>query len=168
MSFDPSCHLWPDKNEKYFPDAELIPLLQIGPNCVSTSLGILTCNRPQKFQGSINSQDPTSWSLALQEYGMKLAYCPNDARKLKFYMPELLELDDLFTLSYYTTLDKNVILGDPNAHGWICSSHIVILHRDKIIDPQTGDTTNARDHACNEYHTKRIFRVIPCLHNRGL
>lgn len=168
MPFDTKCHLWPNNTEHFFQDAELIPLMQTGPHCVSTVLGILTCNRPQVFQGNINTQDPYSWSIALKKYGMKLAYCPADVRKIKFYMQELMELDDLFTLSYYTSNDKNVVLGDPSDHGWICSSHIVVLHRDKIIDPQTGIENNAKDHGCNNFHTKRIFRVVPLDYGRGL
>jgi hypothetical protein len=99
---------------------------------------------------------------------MKLAYCPTDIRKLKYYMRELVELDDLFTLSYYTTNDANILLGNPNADGWLTGSHIVILHRNLILDSGIGEAIEAFDHVCNEYHTKRIFRVVPANHPRGL
>ncbi|CAF5168391.1 unnamed protein product, partial [Rotaria magnacalcarata] len=36
--------------------------------------------QPEDFQGNLNTQDPVSWSAALKPYGMKLAYCPHDAR----------------------------------------------------------------------------------------
>ncbi len=105
---------------------------------------------------------------ALGDYGMRLAYCPADARKLKHYLGELIALDDLFTLSYYTTGNSNDILGEPDEDGWVTGSHVVILHRDKIIDPQTGTAVNALRHGCKDKHTKRIFRVVPAGFPRGL
>lgn len=87
---------------------------------------------------------------------------------MKHYMRELVELDDLFTLSYYTTTDPNAILGEPTNGGWVTGSHIVILHRNKILDPQSGTDTAAFDHECNDYHTKRIVRVVAATHVRGL
>jgi len=141
---------------------------QQGPHCVSTSLAILTGQDPERFQGVVNTQDPVSWSEALHECGMKLAYCPTDARKLKHYMDELLEMADLFTLSYYTSTEPGDILGEPDYKGWITGSHIVILHRNKVLDPATGMVTEALAHRCNDHHTKRIFRVVPLNHARGL
>ncbi|CAF1333805.1 unnamed protein product [Rotaria sordida] len=143
------------------------PTRQTGPHCVSTVLAMLTGKKPEDFQGKMNTQDPCSWSRVLQPYGMKLAYCPMDVRKLKFYMDKLIAFDDLFTLSYYTTLDPKEILADPDNAGWITGSHIVILHRNQIIDPVLGRTTPALEHECNDYHTKRIFRVVPCDYVRG-
>ncbi|NLF17927.1 MAG: hypothetical protein GX595_11820 [Lentisphaerae bacterium] len=131
-------------------------------------LAMLTDARPEDFQGRINTQDPASWSEALHVAGMKLAYCPTDARKLKHYMQELVRLDDLFTLSYYTSLDHDVILGEPNDRGWIVGSHIVILHRGVILDPASGSSEDALGHECGDYHTKRIFRVVPQNHPRGI
>ncbi len=142
--------------------------MQIGPHCVSTSLAILTGVEPERFQGSINTQDPISWSDAIKPWGMKFCYCPTDARKLRFYIPELIELDDLFTVSYYMPLDSDKILKDPDEQGWICGSHIVVLHRDKILDPMSGSVMNAQDHVCNKRHTKRIFRLVPDNYKRGL
>ncbi|UJR29458.1 hypothetical protein I4U23_010670 [Adineta vaga] len=88
-----------EEQEHYFRDPVIQPLLQEGPTCVSNCLAMLTGKRPEDFQGNINTQDPVSWSAALKPYGMKLAYCPHDARKLKFYIEQLIALDDLFALS---------------------------------------------------------------------
>jgi hypothetical protein len=98
---------------------------------------------------------------------MKLAYCPTDVRRLKFYLPELSKLEDLFTLSYYSPTDHS-ILDDPNDDGWVCGSHIVILHGKKIIDPALGNAMHYEDHHCRERFTKRIFRVVPLHCPRGL
>jgi hypothetical protein len=168
MPYDFNSHLWQDKEEKFYSDNQFHPIKQRGPHCVSTVLAMLAGTDPEQFQGVVNTQDPVSWSDSLQKWGMKFAYCPTDVRKLRFYMTELIELNDLFTLSYYTTLDKDVILGEPNEKGWICGSHIVILHRDKILDPATGMTTNAQEHRCNDFHAKRVFRVVPANYQRGL
>lgn len=117
--------------------------------------------------GKLNTQDPVSWSEALKPFGMKLAYVPFDARKLWFYVEELVHLDDLFLLSYYSGMSLE-ILRDPAENGWVCESHVVILHRDQIIDPQLGESRYAFDHWCNSCHTKRLFRLVPLNHPRGL
>lgn len=169
MQFNANSHLWSDTQEYFYRDKTFSAQRQVGPRCVSTSLAILTGGTPELFQnGVINTQDPISWSDKLKEWNMKLAYCPTDARKLKFYLPELLALDDLFTLSYYTTTEASVLLGDPDDKGWICGSHIVVMHRDKILDPANGNCWQANDHHCANYHTKRIFRVVPREYSRGL
>ena len=83
------------------------PFLQSGLTCVSTTLGSLTGNGPEHFlnlqrDGKLNTEDPVSWSEVLKPFEMKLAYLPFDGRKLRFYMDELVALDDLFLLSYYS------------------------------------------------------------------
>lgn len=166
--YDKNATLWRNKNEWFFRDRDIRPIHQRGPHCVSTALAMLTGKTPEEFQGKMNTQDPSSWSEVLQPYGMKLAYCPMDARKLKFYMDELVAMDDLFTISFYTSQDPKDILGDPDSNGWVTGSHVVILHRDKILDPATGTAIPALEHYCNHCHTKRIFRVVPNDYIRGL
>lgn len=168
MSYDAASNLWRRSDESFFRDKSLSVIQQNGPHCVATVLGILTGTSPEKFQGKINTQDPVSWSEALSQWNMKLAYCPTDARKIKHYMEELVALDDLFTLSYYTTKNPQAILGEPDSRGWITGSHIVILHRHKILDSMSGTESEALNHSCNDFFTKRIFRVVPSDHKRGL
>lgn len=167
MPYNYSCSLWPTKGENFFREKQINPIHQKGPHCVSTVLAMLSRETPEYFQSIINTQDPISWSDSLKEFGMKLAYCPTDVRKLRYYMDELIKLDDLFLLCYYSPIG-NEILKDPDENGWVCGSHIVILHRDIIIDPKRGDETPASDHECNNHHTKRIFRVVPNNYERGL
>ena len=168
MAYQMSSPLWPSKGENFFRNFVINPLKQQGPHCVSTVLAMLVNTSPEKFQESINTQDPVSWSNALKKHGLKLAYCPNDIRKLRFYADELLQLNDLFTLSYYTVKNSVEILHDPDASGWICGSHIVILHKGQIIDPASGKRYIMSDHKCLNFHTKRIFRVVPSDFQRGL
>lgn len=168
MPYDAHTTLWLNRQEAFFRSATFTVQRQVGPHCVSTVLAMLTGQTPERFQGRVNTQNPVSWSEALAEYGMKLAYCPTDVRTLKNYLPELIDLDDLFTLSYYTTRDPERILAEPNANGWVTGSHIVLLHRDHILDSASGTVEDARSHRCNDYHTKRIFRVVPVNHPRGL
>jgi hypothetical protein len=168
LPYDNNSHLWPNNIDVFFRDIELTPQLQNGPHCVSTSLAILTNSTPEEFQGIVNTQDPLSWSDKIQEWGMKFAYCPTDTRKLQYYITELVEIDDLFTLSYYTTDEKEKILADPNDNGWITGSHIVVMHRNMIYDSAKGIEMNAIDHPCNDCYTKRIFRVVPAYYKRGL
>jgi hypothetical protein len=168
MPYNNTSSLWPNREEHFFRQREIHPLRQSGPHCVSTVLAMLTGRQPEAFQGRVNTQDPVSWSSALFPDGLRLAYCPTDVRRLRFYLPELLIFDDLFTLSYYSPADGAAILQDPNEDGWVCGSHIVILHRSQILDPATGIRMDARSHPCEQHHTKRIFRLVPAGHARGL
>lgn len=168
MPYNATAPLWPSQNEAFFRTKCFRPVRQQGPHCVSTVLAMLTGEAPESFQGAVNTQDPISWSEALREWGMKLAYCPTDARKLKHNMDELVRLDDLFTVSFYTSPDPRVILGEPDGRGWITGSHIVILHRRTILDPATGAIADALKHECNDRYTKRVFRVVPADSVRGL
>jgi len=168
MPYNAKSNIWPNKDENFFRDRKIKPMKQNGRHCVSTTLAMLTNREPQDFQNhSVNTQDPVDWSNALKKDGMKLAYCPYDVRKLNFYIDELIDLDDLFLLCYYIPIGPE-ILKDPDESGWVCSSHVVIMHRDKIIDPMGGVVQPAKDHKCNQYYTKRIFRVLPIKHPRGL
>lgn len=169
MPFNTRSSLWSDRSERYFEDRSIQPLVQTGPHCVSTVLAMLSCATPEEFQGVINTQDPVSWSGALQKYGLKLAYCPSDFRKVRFYAQELAELNDLFTISYFLPLDAQQISKDPReSDGWVCGSHIVIIHGGDIIDPARGDRVPVSQHSSMERFTKRIFRVVPVDHSRGL
>jgi len=170
MVFNYTTNLWPNTEERFFDKITIKHIRQSGPTCVATVLAMLTNKKPEDFIDKINTQNPVSWSLALSEYGMKLAYCPTDVRKLKFYMDELISLNDLFLLCYYTPNDGSDILKDPDEKGWICGSHVVILHKDKIFDPNANreKITDAKNHPCNNKHTKRIFRVVPADYPRGL
>ncbi len=168
MPYNTSSTLWTNTDEHFFRPRRISPLRQTGPHCVSTVLAMLTASAPEDFQGRVNTQDPVSWSDALKPFDMKLAFCPTDVRRIKFYIDELIKLNDLFTVSYFTPGDSDALLADPNDSGWVCGSHIVIVHRDKIIDPQTGVSVDAHAHVGLMAHTKRIFRVVPATHERGL
>jgi len=168
VSYDVASRLWPREGESFFRDRSFRAISQSGPHCVATVLAILTGEAPERFQGRVNTQDPVSWSEALREWGLKLAYCPTDVRKLKHYIDELLRLDDLFTLSYYSSIDPEEILAEPDSQGWVTGSHIVVLHRRSILDPLSGTVTDALEHPCTGHHTKRVFRVVPHYCARGL
>ena len=167
MSYDNSTTLWPYTEEHFFRDRELKPRGQFGSTCVSTALAVLTGAEPESFQGVVNTQNPVSWSEALRDYGMKLAYCPFDVRKLKHYMEELLQLDDLFLLCYYSPMNPS-LLADPDSTGWVCGSHVVVLHRDQVLDSLLGYQAPANQHDCRHHYTKRLFRVVPVDHPRGV
>ena len=161
MPHDRNAPLWPNDTDSFFRDRRLTPRPQAPKQCVATTLAMLTGSDPEHFVGRINTQDPRTWSAALAEWGVRLAYCPTDARQLLHYRDELLRLDDLFTLSYYTPADPADILKPPAEDGWLCGSHVVLLHRGTILDPQGGYDLPAPDHGCWDHHTKRVFRVVP-------
>ena len=165
MDYNKSCKLWPYGKERYFADKKIKPQRQVGGTCVSTCLGMLTDVEVKEIvtlvgKGKLNTQDPRSWSRWLSHHGMRLAYLPTDCRKLRFYMDELMDTDDLFTLSIYTG-GPDDILKDPDSEDWVSGSHIVLLDGKTIYDPMNGSASLARGHEYGESHTKRIFRVVP-------
>jgi len=172
MISDSNCRLWHNREEHFYRSRVIEPYMQAGLTCVSTALGSLSGMGPEHFlrlqkRRKLDTNDPVSWSEALKPFGMKLAYLPFDARKLRFYMDELMQLNDLFLLSYYSGISLE-ILRDPDNNGFVCESHVVILHRDRIIDPALGESRPAFEHWCNGCHTKRLFRVVPLNYPRGL
>lgn len=160
-----SAKLWYGEEEHFFTDRNITVRKQKGPACVSNVLAMLTGESPETFQGgTVNTQAPQSWSDALRQHGMKLAYCNSGSRRLCHFMEELVAYDDLFTVSYYTGDHLN----EPDETGWVCGSHIVILHRGLIYDSASGTVTPAREHHGNECYTKRVFRVVPHDYARGI
>ena len=168
MPYDFNSRIWPDTPARFFMNMSINPLLQSGPHCVSTCLGMLTGLDPEYFQTRINTQNPSSWSDALRPYRMQLAYCTTDIRKIKHYISELVNYKDLFVLCYYTSLEEKDIMREPDSSGWLTGSHIVILQDSTIFDPARGIGQYAYEHSCNNKYTKRIFRVVPTSHPRRI
>jgi len=168
-AFDYASSLWPTTPvEKFFPDLAIQHCQQTGGSCVATGLSLLTRQPPETVRQHINTQNPVSWSDYLQSHGMKLAYCPTDLRRLRFYRDELLALDDLFAVSTYSA-DSAVQIGtDPDRDGWICGSHFVILHRQTVYDTRDPSPILFEDYPDVSRYVKRLFRVVPASHHRGL
>ena len=167
MRHNLSCKIWESLEERFFPNLSIIPRKQVGSTCVFTTLAQITGKEPEDFENVVNTQDPVSWSKALQKYGMKLTYCPTDLRRVKFYKDEILEIYDLFFLSYYSPIDHS-IMQNPDENGWICGSHIVTVYKDQVYDTKYGQNVHLEEHECLEKYTKRLFRVVPVDHERGL
>lgn len=167
--FDHASGLWSAASqERFFQDLILQHREQIGGTCVSTGLSLLTGEAPTFLREHINTQDPVSWSHYLSLHGMKLAYCPTDLRRLKYYMPEMLAIDDLFAIGIYSSENVLAIGRDPDASGWICGSHFILLHRDTVYDTALEDAVPASSYHRLDSYVKRIFRVLPSNHPRGL
>tara|TARA_A200000159_G_scaffold148572_1_gene156415 strand:+ start:1341 stop:1886 length:546 start_codon:yes stop_codon:yes gene_type:complete len=154
----------------FFNEISLEHIPQIGPSCVPTTLAMIARSTgadvgPDDFKPIINSQSPYSWSRALEPYGLQLAYCNQDLRRLVHYVDELVEHDDLFLVCFYSTDPPS----DPDCNGKLCTAHIVTLHRDKIIDTAKKGAlgvTRATEYPRLSRQTKRIFRVVPFGHPR--
>ncbi|MCC2636586.1 MAG: hypothetical protein K0Q68_305 [Moraxellaceae bacterium] len=169
MDFDVTSTLWAGQDPApFFHGLQIRHRVQKGGTCVSTGLSLLTREAPATIRRRINTQDPVSWSHYLQAHGMRLAYCPTDFRRLQHYVDDLLALDDLFTLSTYSPEMAQRIGAEPDDSGWICSSHFVILHRDVVYDTVYAEPVLLRDYDDLQRYVKRIFRVVPATHDRGL
>ena len=168
---NPSAPLWDatvnnEAQDQFFADINLNHDRQIGPSCVATTLAMIARTTGaevtvEEIKEVTNSQSPHTWSNALKPYGMQLAYCNNDLRRIENYIDELVEHDDLFLLSFYSIDPPS----DPDENGKLCTAHIVTLHKDTIYDTaknsSSGGIIAAQDYARLERQTKRIFRVVP-------
>ncbi|MCF8208872.1 MAG: hypothetical protein K9K38_05645 [Rhodoferax sp.] len=167
--FDTASKLWANQPiAAYYRDITIHHRQQVGGSCVSTCLSLLSGQEPTEVRSHVNTQDPVSWSHYLQGYGMKLAYCPSDLRRLQHYLPDLLAIDDLFTISTYSPPDSSSIGAEPNEDGWICGSHIVLLHRSTVYDTRYAAPIALNTYADKQRYVKRLFRVVPVDHARGL
>ena len=168
-AFDAHSGLWsPPEAPPHFHHLRLTHRVQVGGSCVSTGLSLLTGEEPVALRAQLNTQDPVSWSRYLRRHGMKLAYCPTDLRRLRHYVDELLAHDDLFTLSTYSPGNPLDIGEEPDSSGWICGSHFVLLHRDTVYDTRFAHPVSLRDYCDLDRYVKRLFRVVPAGHARGL
>jgi len=168
---NPNAPLWDatvnnEAQDQFFADINLNHDRQIGPSCVATTLAMIVRTTGaevtvEEIKEVTNSQSPHTWSNALKPYGMQLAYCNNDLRRIENYIDELVEHDDLFLLSFYSIDPPS----DPDENGKLCTAHIVTLHKDTIYDTakdsDSGGIIAAQDYARLERQTKRIFRVVP-------
>ena len=181
MSFywkpDSNAPLWDldelnEYNGPFFNELDIVHIKQKGPSCVPTTLAMLARATgadvgPEYFMSIINSQSPHTWSKSLEPFGMQLAYCNQDLRKLAYYIDELLEYDDLFLVCFYSKTPPS----DPDEKGKLCTAHIVTLHKDVIIDTAKegeGSVGMANNYPRLDRETKRIFRVVPIGHPRCL
>lgn len=168
---NPNAPLWDatvnnEAQDQFFADINLNHDRQIGPSCVATTLAMIVRTTGaevtvEEIKEVTNSQSPHTWSNALKPYGMQLAYCNNDLRRIEHYIDELVEHDDLFLLSFYSIDPPS----DPDENGKLCTAHIVTLHKDTIYDTakdsDSGGIIAAQDYARLKRQTKRIFRVVP-------
>ena len=167
--FDAASTLWDRQTyHPYFQNLSIQHRRQIGGSCVSTGLSLLTNEEPNAIRSHVNTQDPVSWSNYLKGFGMKLAYCPTDLRRLRHYKDQLLDMDDLFAISTYSSTDPEQITQEPNEEGWVCGSHFVVLHRDTVFDTRYDRPILLVDYDDCERFVKRLFRVVPAEHERGL
>ena len=108
---------------------------QVGPSCVATTLSMVAnatgaTTTPEDFKAVTNSQAPHTWVEALKPYGLQLAYCNNDVRRLGYFVDELVAYDDLFFLCFYSEDPPS----DPQSSGKLCTAHIITLHGDTVYD----------------------------------
>jgi len=173
---DSKAPIWDTQNgveNKFFKNLNLKHIQQIGPSCVATTLTMIARSTGADvtvdyFKKRTNSQSPQTWSDALKPFGMQLAYCNVDLRRIGYYIDELISHDDLFLLSFYSTNPPS----DPDENGKLCTAHIVTMYRDQIYDTAKsknfGGLVKAQNYSRLERQTKRIFRVVPIGHPRCL
>jgi len=161
------------QDETFFQDLKLEHLKQIGPSCVATTLCMVARATgadvtPEYFKARTNSQSPYSWSEALKPFGMQLAYCNHDQRRIEYIIEELKGINDLFFVSFYSIDPPS----DPDENGKLCTAHIVTMSGSTIYDtaknPNKGGVSDASDYSRLERQAKRIFRVVPLDHPRCL
>lgn len=165
---NPNAPLWHGESESFFLDMKIEHQKQSGPSCAPTTLAMIARATGadvsvEDMKEVINTQAPHTWSNALKPYGLQLAYCNSDQRELRYFIDELVELDDLFLLSFYSHDLPRI----PDSNGKLCTAHVVTLHRDVIFDTaKKSGVFDAKNYPRLDNVTKRIFRVVPLGHER--
>jgi len=148
---------------------------QEGGTCLSTCLAILTTGLNggerhyndeeiiEEIRLKVNTGAPRTWSEFLhRNTGYRLAYCNTDHRQLNNYKSELIIHDDLFLVSWYSKGHEQKF--EPNEHGSIGSSHVVIWWKDQIIDTNKDKTMHYQEYfkqtSNDKRAVKRIFRIV--------
>ena len=67
---------------------------------------------------------------ALKPFGMQLAYCNHDQRRIEYIIDELKQLNDLFFVSFYSIDPPS----DPDENGKLCTAHIITMHGSTFYD----------------------------------
>ena len=170
---DPTSKIWDSSDESYFHGIDITHKQQFGPSCVATTLSLIVESfgftaKPDYFKVRTNSQSPQSWSDSLKEFGLQLAYCNTDVRRLSYLVDELKSYNDLFLVSFYS-IDPPF---DTDVNGKLCTAHIVTLHNDTIYDTakpsKHGGVCKIGNYSRLDRPVKRIFRVLPLGHKRCL
>ena len=168
-----TCEIWDCSDESYFDTININHKQQVGPSCVATTLSLIVESfgftaKPDYFKARTNSQSPQSWSDSLKEFGLQLAYCNTDVRRLSYLVDELKSYNDLFLISFYSQ-DPPF---DTDVNGKLCTAHIVTLHNDTIYDTakpsSSGGVCKIGSYSRLDRPVKRIFRVLPLGHERCL
>ena len=163
----PLWHLSKDENHtSFFDDLQLKHLRQIGPSCVATTLCMVAKATgadvtPEYFKARTNSQSPYSWSEALKPFGMQLAYCNHDQRRIEYIIDELKQLNDLFFVSFYSVDPPS----DPDENGKLCTAHIITMHGSTFYDTAKSsdnggvcDAVIIRDLKDKQRESSELFR----------
>ena len=87
---------------------------------------------PEYFKSSTNSQSPQTWSDSLKQFGLQLAYCNTDVRRLSYFIEELKSYDDLFLISFYS-VDPPF---DTDVNGKLCTAHIITMQHCSTVAMQ--------------------------------
>ena len=160
--------LWPDSSQRFFPSLQLNSSPVPGTFSIASIISSLTGADLETIMDQVEANDPLSWSLVLSEFGMKLAYCPTDVRRVIHYLDELVKLNDVFIVSFYTPERPPRILAEPDNLGWVCGMHSVLILRDMVYDPYLDVRQSIYAHHSRHFHTKSIFRVVSADCERGL
>ena len=102
-----TCEIWRGDDNTYFKDLTIQHKKQLGPSCVATTLSMIVESLGftadvDYFKEVTNSQSPQTFD-SLKPFGLQLAYCNTDVRRLRYYVEELASLKDLFLISFYST-----------------------------------------------------------------
>jgi len=168
-----TCEIWTGDDDTFFNELTIQHKNQSGPSCVATTLSMIVESLGftadvDYFKQVTNSQSPQTWSDSLKPFGLQLAYCNTDVRRLKFYLEELASLKDLFLVSFYS-IDPPF---DIDRNGKLCTAHIVTMHKNVIYDTakdvEYGGVSMFQNYPRLNRPVKRIFRVVPLGHARCL
>jgi hypothetical protein len=145
--------LWNYKEKVPDLQLDIHHIRQQGKDCVPCTLAMLTNSESHEFY-KINNCDPVEWSLILQDYDMKLAFCNTRLCYLDEYIPELVK--ETYIVCIYTEDEEKILHGTSTTHAFL-------IHNGLIYDSNNNKISiNLEfDMVYRFYYVKNIFRVVP-------
>jgi len=147
--------------EIFFHNKNFVPAQHDSCSAAAAALATICCCNVWDMENRIVPSNPRTWLLALQDFGLNLEYWTTWLCEMRWFMSDLLMVDDLFLLCYYTTVSPDEVMAFESQGMTTECFHIVILHRCAIIDPVLGECESAFLHPCNGMLARWIFRVVP-------
>ena len=150
MQLSKRASLWPSREDCFFKDSKLNSK-KLGEISVFKLLATLTDAKQEFFKERMNKYYPIDLFNAFMWLGFRVVPCLTYNPSLKFYIDELIKLNDLFVIIYFT--NKSV------GKGLIRNGRVTVLFRDRLYLADGSRSIQMKE--CPDKQLIGIYRIVP-------